>query len=217
MAFSILKECKFCGNQYERINSSNTVYCSFYCRFLEIAAKFNGTEACWEWPMSKNRQTGYGQFVVRIGGKSKLLTAHRVSHEIFLGFIPDGMDVCHKCDNRKCFNPAHLFVGYAADNMSDMVEKGRSGQRGPRPEGWIHPSKLRPECVRRGNNSASAKINEETAILIADSLRNSGLSMVDIAKKYCAPYSTVTTIKYGVAWGHVTGVQPSHLQRDYSK
>lgn len=64
---------------------------------------------------------GYGR--IRIGKKS--CGAHRVAYEVFIGPIPEGMLVCHKCDNRRCIEPTHLFLGTHADNTQDMLQKGR--------------------------------------------------------------------------------------------
>lgn len=87
----------------------------------------NSAYECWPWkgPSLKN---GYGQFHVL--GKSAY--AHRVALEMVGITIPDGMFVCHHCDNRKCCNPSHLFIGTARDNTLDMVSKGRHG-RGKKP------------------------------------------------------------------------------------
>src|SRR3990170_7379385 len=76
---------------------------------------------CWIWMASLNIY-GYGRF--RYKGRPS--SAHRASWEMKYGYIPDGMNVCHKCDIPSCVNPNHLFIGTRKDNMRDKVIKGRA-------------------------------------------------------------------------------------------
>ncbi len=86
-------------------------------QFLERVEK---TDTCWVWK-GKPDASGYGVTSVDLISTY----AHRLSFEIYHHPIPQGLYVCHKCDNRICSNPDHLFVGTHLDNMRDMVAKGR--------------------------------------------------------------------------------------------
>ena len=86
-------------------------------------AKVDRSGDCWEWT-AKGTPKGYGVF----GLLRKSVYAHRLSWKMEVGEIPDGMCVCHRCDNPPCVRPSHLFLGTYADNMEDMVRK----ERGPK-------------------------------------------------------------------------------------
>ena len=82
---------------------------------------------CWIWTLSLT-QPGYGQ----LGVNGKIKRTHRLSYELFKGPIPQGMFVCHHCDNRACLNPQHLFVGTSKENTRDMILKNRQKKPGGR-------------------------------------------------------------------------------------
>ena len=88
-------------------------------RFWERVRKSDG---CWLWT-GRHRPDGYGQLLT---AERRVVYAHRLAYEIHHGPIPDGMFVCHHCDNTPCVRPDHLFLGTHADNMRDMREKGRA-------------------------------------------------------------------------------------------
>jgi hypothetical protein len=79
-----------------------------------------GEDECWGW--KGKLWKGYGRMRMNF----KELTASRVSYELFVGPIPEGMHVLHKCDNPECTNPRHLFLGTHEDNMNDMARKKRN-------------------------------------------------------------------------------------------
>lgn len=129
---------------------------------------------CWEWKASKTKK-GYGSFGFLIGTEY----AHRVSWILCYGEIPDGLFVCHKCDNRSCVNPNHLFLGTAKDNSEDMVNKGRSivNERNPM-------SKLKETDVKN----------------IRDLLSVGKFSQRKIAKMFGVSSATVSFIGSGLTW-----------------
>ena len=81
---------------------------------------------CWIWlgAISTNND-GYGSIRGEGGNSAKTQNAHRVSYQLYRGYIPADMDICHHCDSPWCVNPDHLFVGTRIDNMQDASQKGR--------------------------------------------------------------------------------------------
>lgn len=143
-------------------------------RFIRKVKK---TDYCWLWT-GYLKPNGYGQFR---GSKSML--AHRSSYFIFIGDIPENMNVLHMCDNPPCVNPAHLFLGTQKDNMRDMHSKNRNGVTSH--HGENHPlSKLTLKIVKR----------------IRDVRKKFGYSYNKIAKDYGVNPSTIRRIIIGEYW-----------------
>jgi len=87
-------------------------------------AKVQKGEGCWEWQASTAR--GYGQMGTMVGGRHVTYRAHRLSWAVHNGPVPQGMDVCHRCDNPPCVRPDHLFVATRQGNLADASDKGRT-------------------------------------------------------------------------------------------
>lgn len=124
-------------------------------------------DSCWAWTGSRI-QGGYGMILAENGNE----LAHRVSYRMYVGDIPEGLFVCHKCDNRWCVNPDHLFAGTHAENMADMTAKGRQGK----------------------------KLNRVTASEIRKAIRAGHESQRSIARKFGVSPQLVTLIKQGRVW-----------------
>lgn len=104
-------------------------------RILNMVNVCTQTE-CWNWKGSL--RNGYGRMIAgsRLDKTRKSVTAHVFSYKAFVGEVPEGLFVLHKCDNKKCCNPSHLFVGTKKDNALDMVAKNRcrNGTTGKLPD-----------------------------------------------------------------------------------
>jgi hypothetical protein len=129
------------------------------------------TDTCWNWTAALNKTggTGYGVFN---DGISNCVRAHRFSWELNCGPIPEGLSVLHKCDNRRCVNPGHLFIGTQLDNMRDRNAKGRGPKGETRkhiPTGDEHWMRRRPDLVPRGNRNGNCKISDEQVAEIRNS------------------------------------------------
>lgn len=129
-------------------------------------------DECWQWQGSTTK--GYGKFGV-MSGVSVL--AHRYAYEAYVGLIPHGMKVCHRCDNRGCVNPNHFFLGTNGDNTRDMFAKGR-GRPG----------------FRKGLKPVTAKIDQEKADLIRHLWRFSGRTQESIGRNFNLTQSQVSRI-----------------------
>lgn len=146
---------------------------SFQKRFHKKVLKSDG---CWEWQASLNHG-GYGQ----IGFNGGVLYAHRAAWILANGPIPDGLYVCHKCDNRKCCNPEHMFLGTFEDNMNDKVQKERQA----RPIGEKSPtSKLTWEQVRE----------------IRERYKNETITQPVLAKEYGVSVSAISHALTNRTW-----------------
>ncbi len=160
-------------------------------RFWSKVNRGGGSDQCWEWSEAKNRR-GYGKF----WRNGSTLGTHRVAWELSNGSIPNGLFVCHHCDNPACCNPKHLFLGTLQDNVDDMVSKGRGSS------GLSHAARIRAK-VPRGECSWNAKLDSDSVLKIVESLRL-GRSQYEIAAEFCVSQHTISSIATGKTWAHVT-------------
>ncbi len=136
---------------------------------------------CWNWTGSCDR-SGYGKFGGGASGKARRGAAHRGAWEAAHGSIPEGACVCHTCDNRRCVNPEHLFLGTNAENLKDMVLKGRSA---------------------RGVRNHLAKLTELNVAMIKSCLEAKTAAQRVLASRYGVTKQAVGAISRGVTWRHV--------------
>jgi predicted nucleic acid-binding Zn ribbon protein len=145
-------------------------------RFWSFVSKPELDDGCWEWQMHLGRH-GYGEFYWR----KKTTTTHRLVWYLTNGDIPEGMQVCHTCDNRSCCNPAHLFLGTNKDNCDDKVKKGRQ---------------------QKGAQCHMAKLSESDVITIRN-LHASGGKYKELALAYGVSAACVQYIVSRKTWKHI--------------
>lgn len=169
----------------ERINPKTARL--FSSKFL-----LNPENQCHEWTASLDHK-GYGQF--RFG--ARIMKAHRFSWMMANQQDPGSLFVCHRCDNPKCVNPEHLFLGTHSDNMKDMHSKGRApAQTGA----WRD---VCPESVLRGEDAPNVKIAESVVRAILDSPDTGWGCRARLAKQHGITPQHVGRILAGKAWAHV--------------
>lgn len=172
-------------------------------RFWKFVQK---TNACWNWT-GASLEKGYG----RIGIGKSIILAHRLSYLIHLGEIPVGMLVCHTCDNPRCVNPDHLFLGTHKDNFDDARRKNRIAT-GDRHGLRLHPERAAcgnnngthtcPHRVAKGERLPQAKLNAR-AILNIRRLRARGQTYASIARYYSVSDVTIKRVVERKTWKHI--------------
>ena len=139
---------------------------------------------CWIWlGADSGIKTGeYG--ILRIGNKNE--KAHRLSYKLFVGEIPQGLQVLHRCDTPSCINPDHLFLGTISDNMKDRHKKGRG----------VYPD-------QKGSNHSQSKLTEDDVLNIRN-MHDNGLSMTKIHAKYnYVSLATISNVCHKKSWRHI--------------
>tara|TARA_R110000751_G_C13691239_1_gene472360 strand:- start:309 stop:848 length:540 start_codon:yes stop_codon:yes gene_type:complete len=176
------KFCEFCGDGFVSERKVQR-FCGYSCarRFQHapfedrLLAGFERGPGCWLW--NKARITkGYGH--LRRDGT--MVLAHRAMFEMFVGPIPDGMFVLHKCDNPPCVNPEHLFLGTQKENMADKIAKGRGNHA-------------------KGEANSSAKLTEAQVLEI----RSATEIHREIGVLFGVAQQTVSNIKNRRTWQHI--------------
>lgn len=140
---------------------------------------------CWEWQRGKYR-TGYGAIRNPMDGRQT--GAHRMAWILTHGPIPEGLHVCHHCDNPPCCNPEHLFVGTAKDNISDCARKGRMDVPYEKRAGELNPNHI---------------LTAVDVIEIRRRYEAGGVFQCDLAREYGVTQTAISRIVCRKTWALV--------------
>ncbi len=160
-------------------------------------ANIQTTESCWIW-VGTRACRGYGAISI----DRKRWRAHRLSWAIHNGTIPDGLYICHRCDNPPCVNPEHLFAGTQKDNIADCVRKGRFSRsigertRNNRRRRGFHRTKA------IGHDHYNSKLTLENVLEIRSTPPKWG-EQSRLARKFGVTKSSIRDVLSRRCWGHV--------------
>lgn len=171
-------------------NTTESDYTRFWGRAILTANQNN----CWYWQGAKDT-AGYGSFSV--GGIN--YTSNRFAYFLYHNADPKIMHVLHKCDNKTCVNPNHLFLGTNYDNVLDKMAKGRQG----RPIGALSGASTHPEKILRGSKIGTSKLIESDIIIIRTKYLNGNISTYALAKEYNMTQSNMWAIVNKKIWKHI--------------
>ncbi len=151
----------------------------------------NKDNGCWEWT-GKINSNGYGQINL---GKNNIVSASRFSWIYHFGEIEDNLYVLHKCDNRKCVNPDHLFLGTQKDNIQDCYNKNRM----PSKFGIKHKKHKRTVLI----NNIARKLSFEDIKTIKNKLTDQEVNLSEIAREYDLSRQAIWLIKKGKLYNNI--------------
>jgi hypothetical protein len=189
--------CAKCWYEWVKKNPKTHHQYSEEERLLIMKRKFEEKvirkEGCWDWKGYCD-PCGYPRFGI---GRYEKIRGHRVSWILHKGPIENGKYICHHCDNPRCTNPDHLFMGTPKDNEQDMTDKGRRvtvlgrlGNRNKRP-------------TTTGEKNPGAKLKEKSVIEIKKRLKM-GVTKRRIARDFHVGITTIGRIERGETWKHIT-------------
>lgn len=157
-----------------------------------LLAKATVGDECWQWTGASTKD-GYGFMAFR----GRTWKAHRVSYTLFHGEVPEGLFVCHHCDNPGCVNPQHLFLGHASANVADMVRKGRGVSQITSDQ-----NHFKAGHAPRGQDASGHKMTEEDAVRAID-MAARGILTSHIALMMGVDRTAIQQLLRGQTWKHL--------------